>query len=104
MPLWLLVLMLFGLIKIVIAALMLWLPYRSEAAMVAAEKNEERSDSGSDDEGGSKVLTGEPTDPHPRLPLPHRPRRGPHGSHSPPSPARVRGVERRVVARSLVQR
>jgi hypothetical protein len=105
MPLWLLVLMLFGLIKIVIAALMLWLPYRSEVAMIAAENGEEeRSDPGSDDEGGSKVLTGAPTDPHPRLPLPHRPRRGPHGSPSPPSPARVRGVARRVVARSLVQR
>jgi hypothetical protein len=107
MPLWLLVLMLFGLIKIVIAALMLWLPYRSEAAMIAAEKGEkgeERSDPGSDDEGGSKVLTGEPFDPHPRLPLPHRPRRGPHGSPSPPSPARVRGVAKRVVARSLTQR
>jgi hypothetical protein len=100
---WLLALMLFGLIKIVIATLMLWLPYRAEAT-VSAVQDDERSDSGSDDEGGSKVLTGAPFDPHPRLPLPHRPRRGPHGSPSPPSPSRVRTTARRVVARSLVQR
>ncbi|MGA9875980.1 MAG: hypothetical protein WBQ21_09230 [Solirubrobacteraceae bacterium] len=104
MPLWLLVLMLFGLIKIVIASLMLWLPYRSDVAANATEEAEDRSDTGSDDEGGSKVLPGLPTDPHPRLPLPHRPRRGPHGSPSPASPSRVRRGARRVVARSLVQR
>jgi|HubBroStandDraft_6_1064221.scaffolds.fasta_scaffold122382_3 hypothetical protein len=104
MPLWLLVLVSVGLIKIVIAALMLWVPFRSDAAMSAVD-DQARSDAGSDeDDGGSKVAPGAPTDPHPRLPLPHRPRRGPHGSPSPCSPARVRTVARRVVARSLSQR
>jgi hypothetical protein len=100
MSLWLL-LTVIALIKLVIASLMLWLPFRSDAAMSALE-DEQRSDS--DDDGGSKALSGKPTEPHPRLPLPHRPRRGPHGSPSLPSPARVRTNARRVVARSLVQR
>lgn len=102
MPLWVLVLLLFVLIKIVIASLMFWLPYRADTAMSAV--GDERSDTGTgtDDEGGSKVPPGAPTDPHPRLPLPNRPRRGPHGSPS-PSPPRVR-PPRRVVARSPAQR
>jgi hypothetical protein len=101
MSLWLL-LTLMGLIKLVVAALMLWLPFRSDAAMSALD-DEERSDA--DDDGGSKTLQVSPRGPHPRLPLPRRPRRGPHGSPSPPSPARLRvGTARRVVSRSLVRR
>jgi hypothetical protein len=88
-----------GLVKLVVAALMLWLPFRYDAAMVAVD-DEPRSD----DEGGSKVSPSAPVDPHPRLPLPRNPRRGPHGSSSPPSPARVRGSARRVIARASSQR
>jgi hypothetical protein len=36
------------------------------------------------DDGGTKAP------PHPRGPLPHTPRRGPHGEPQPPAPARVR--------------
>lgn len=86
MPLWFWVLMLATLIKVPIAALMLWIPFRNDAAMVAPES----SDSSSEDEGGSRVLPGGPLNPHPRGPLPRLPRRGPHGTGSPPSPARVR--------------
>jgi hypothetical protein len=100
MSLWLL-LTLMGLVKLLVASLMVWLPYRSDSAMSALG---DESQSDSDDEGGSKTLPGTPADPHPRLPLPNRPRRGPHGSPSPPSPARVRKSSRRVIARSLVQR
>jgi hypothetical protein len=100
MPLWLL-LTLMGLIKLLVASLMLWLPFRSDAAMCALEDDEV---SDSDDDGGTKTLPGAPTEPHPRLPLPRWPRRGPHGSPSPPSPERVRTKPRRVLARALVQR
>jgi hypothetical protein len=100
MSLWLL-LTLMGLVKLVVASLMLWLPLRTDTAMNALE-DESRPDS--DDDGGSKTLPNTSSDPHPRLPLPHRPRRGPHGSPSPLSPARVRGGRRRIVARSLIQR
>jgi hypothetical protein len=100
MSLWLL-LTLMGLIKLVVAALMLWLPFRSDAAMSALD-DEERP--GTDEDGGSKTLQ-RTREPHPRRPFPRRPRRGPHGSPSPASPARVRGGSaRRVIARSLVQR
>lgn len=100
MSLWLL-LTVIGLIKLCVASLMLWLPFRSDAAMSALE-SDSRADV--DEDGGSKTLPSSPIEPHPRRPLPPRPRRGPHGSSSPPSPARVRMNRRRVVARSLVQR
>ena len=87
------------LIKLPIAALMLWIPFRNDAAMNAAEPPDR-----SDEDGGSRALPAGPLDPHPRRPLPtgpfpNRPRRGPHGSPSPPSPARIRiapGKTRRV--------
>jgi hypothetical protein len=101
MSLWLLI-TLMGLVKLLVASLMLWLPFRSDSAMIALG-DENRSDS-EDDEGGSKTLAGPPSDPHPRLPLTHLPRRGPHGSPS-SSPARVRTrPRRRVIARGLVKR
>lgn len=99
MPLWV-VLVSLGLIKLVVASLMLWLPFRADAAMMAVE-DEPRSD---DEEGGSKVAPAAPIDPHPRLPLPRKPRRGPHGSSTPPSPARVRKSGRRVLARTPSRR
>jgi hypothetical protein len=98
MALWLVLVML-GLVKLVVASLMLWLPFRYDAAMTAVD-DELRSD----DEGGSKVAPEAPVDPHPRLPLPRRPRRGPHGSSSPPSPPRMRTGARRVVARAPSRR
>jgi hypothetical protein len=96
MSLWL-VLTLIGFIKLVVAALMLWLPFRWDTAMYAVD-DEPRS--GSDDEGGSRVPQGTRAEPHPKLPRPHRPRRGPHGSPSPLPPARVRTVTRCIVARA----
>jgi hypothetical protein len=104
MSLWLL-LALVALVKLVMASLMVWIPMRSDSAMDVFEDqgvSESESDAG-EDEGGSKVLSGSPAEPHPRLPRPHRPRRGPHGSPSIPSPSRVRKPQRRVVARSLAR-
>lgn len=91
MPLWLWVLILAALIKLPIAALMLWIPFRNDAAMISPEA----SDS-SEEDGGSRALPGGPLDPHPRGPLPRFPRRGPHGAPSPPSPRRVRTTFRTV--------
>ena len=85
MPLWLWVLLLAALIKLPLAGLMLWIPFRNDAATVETEG----SDS-SEEDGGSRALPGGPLEPHPRSPLPRLPRRGPHGSPSPASPPRVR--------------
>jgi hypothetical protein len=89
---WVLVLA-FALIKIPIGLVMLWLPFRNDGAALAAAAEDESASSG-EDEGGSKALPGSPRDPHPRMPLhgPQRPRRGPHGSPAPVSPARVRSA------------
>ncbi len=101
MALWLL-LTLMGLVKLLAASLMLWLPFRSDTAM-SALGDKQRSDS--DEEGGSKTLPGAPSDPRPGLPpLPRGPRRGPHASPPPPSPARVRSRPRRVLAPARVKR
>lgn len=97
MPLWVWILMLAALIKLPIAGLLLWIPFRRDEAMTSTDQSTDSSE----EDGGSKALPGGPLDPHPRTPLPRRPRRGPHGSPSPPSPARVRSVvalgTRRVV-------
>jgi hypothetical protein len=85
MPVWLWVLMLAALIKLPIAGLMLWIPFRNDEAV----RSQDTTDS-SEEDGGSKALPGSPRDPHPRTPLPRRPRRGPHGSPPPPSPRRTR--------------
>ena len=78
---------LFGLIKLPLAGLMLWLPFRNDEAMRAPAASQESPD----EDGGSHTLPGGPRGPHPRMPLPHSPRRGPHhGSPAPPAPARVR--------------
>jgi hypothetical protein len=93
MPLWTLIVLL-GLIKLPIAALMLWMPFRNDAAMNTTEPPGQ-----SEDDGGSRALPASPLDPRPRRPMPsgpfpRRPRRGPHGSAPPPSPRRVRIVSR----------
>jgi hypothetical protein len=85
MPLWVWMVLLAALIKLPIAALLLWIPFRYDDAMVAPEAQDS-----SEEDGGSKALPGGPMDPHPRAPLPRRPRRGPHGDISPPAPPRVR--------------
>jgi hypothetical protein len=86
MPLWVWILMLAALIKLPLAGLLLWIPFRRDEAMVSTDPSTDSSE----EDGGSKALPGSPVDPHPRTPLPRRPRRGPHGSPSPPPPARVR--------------
>jgi hypothetical protein len=97
-----LVLLAFGLIKLPLAALMLWIPFRSDAAVSSNPLY--ASDESNEDEGGSKVLPGGAggprvsPHPRPRTPLGGRgPRRGPHGGAAgrrPASPARVRGARR----------
>lgn len=95
MPLWVWIVLFAGLIKLPIAALMLWIPFRDDEAMRAPEAPDS-----SEEDGGSKALPGGPLDPHPRAPLPRSPRRGPHGSPAPESPRRSRtpvtGTRRRV--------
>jgi hypothetical protein len=95
MPLWTLIALL-ALIKLPIAALMLWIPFRNDAAMNSPEPPGQ-----SDDDGGTKAMPAGPLDPHPRRPLPvgprpRWPRRGPHGTPPPPSPRRSRTAVRRA--------
>src|SRR5450759_1480226 len=85
MPLWVWILMLAALVKLPIAGLMLWIPFRNDEAMTPRDVPDS-----SEEDGGCKALPGGPLDPHPRGPLPRTPRRGPHGSPAPPSPPRVR--------------
>ena len=61
---------------------MLWIPFRYDEAIAPPDV----ADS-SEEDGGSKALPGGPLNPHPRTPLPANPRRGPHGSPSPPARA-----------------
>ena len=86
MPLWVWILLLAALIKLPIAGLLLWIPFRRDEAMNSTDAETDSSE----EDGGSKVLPSGPMDPHPRTPLPRCPRRWPHGSPSPPPPARVR--------------
>jgi hypothetical protein len=79
-----------ALIKIPIAGLLLWIPFRYDESMHPPDTPDS-----SDEDGGSKALPGGPLDPHPRAPLPRTPRRGPHGQPSPPSPHRIRTSVRR---------
>jgi hypothetical protein len=89
MPLWVWILLLAALVKIPVAGLMLWIPFRYDEPANAPDIPDS-----SEEDGGSKALPGGPLDPHPRAPRPPRPRRGPHGSPSPPSPPRVRTAVR----------
>jgi hypothetical protein len=95
-----LVLLALGLIKLPIAALMLWIPFRSDAALESLAPAPGESADGED--GGSKTLPGGVSGggrgprvggPHPRSPLHgRRPRRGPHGGAACPSPGRARAT------------
>lgn len=85
MPLWAWIMVLAVLVKLPVAGLLLWIPFRDDEAMRSSDVPDS-----SEEDGGSKALPGGPMDPHPRAPLPRRPRRGPHGSPSPPAPPRVR--------------
>lgn len=93
MALWM-IFVLVGLLKLPLVALLLWMPFRED------DPTGEPPGSSSQDDGGSKVAPGSPRDPHPRRPLPHLPRRGPHGA-SPTPPPRMRhgtrGPARRLV-------
>ncbi|HYM54485.1 MAG TPA: hypothetical protein VES97_03925 [Solirubrobacteraceae bacterium] len=91
MPLWVWIVLLAALIKLPIAGLLLWLPFRYDESMRATQSADQDSP---EEDGGSKALPGGPLDPHPRAPLPRTPRRGPHGSPSPPGPRRVRTTVR----------
>src|ERR1700676_1338550 len=88
MSTWMLILLLLGLVKLPIAGLLLWIPFRKDESTRAPDLPDS-----SDEDGGSKALPGGPLNPHPRRPgsgrpLPRWPRRGPHGSPSPPPPRR----------------
>ncbi len=85
MPLWLCILLLTVVIKLILASLMLWIPYRYDESRQEADVTDS-----SEEDGGSKALPGSPLDPHPRMPLPRGGRRGPHGAPALPSPPRVR--------------
>jgi hypothetical protein len=90
MSLWM-VIVLLGLVKLPIAALMLWLPFRDDQAVNTTAGGADADASGdSEDGGGSVALPASPLDPHPRSPLPRPRRRGPHGSGAPPAPRRIR--------------
>jgi hypothetical protein len=85
MSLWL-VLVLFGLIKLPLAVLLVWLPFRNDAAMEALD-----APSGADEDGGSRTPPLGPAGPRAPWPAPGRPR-GPHdGARTPrlaPAPRR----------------
>jgi len=90
MSLWM-VIVLFAMLKLPIAGLMLWIPYRNDRALNVSGTDDADETGASEDEGGSTALPASPIDPHPQSPRPHPRRRGPHGSDpTPPSPPRVR--------------
>jgi hypothetical protein len=91
MQTWMWIMLLAGLIKLPIAGLMLWIPFRYDESATAPDVQDS-----SEEDGGSKALPGGPLNPHPRGPLPRNPRRGPHGSPAAPSPPRVRRPVRAV--------
>jgi hypothetical protein len=80
MSVWVLI-ALFGLIKLPLAALMLWLPFRDDAAMRVQEAS-----GPAEDDGGSRTLPGSPRGPRPRWPVPRRP--SPHAAGGPARPRR----------------
>lgn len=97
MSVWLIIL-LFAVMKLPLAALMLWMPFRSDSAYHADDAGE----SDGKDDGGIKDESTDlpPRGPHPRTPRRWPRRRGPHGS--PASPARTRFRKRPSVARPRV--
>jgi hypothetical protein len=87
MSLWMLFVLL-ALIKLPLIGLMLWMPFRNDESAITPNLADVSDPS--DEDGGSHTLPGGPLDPHPRMPLPRSPRRGPHGSPAPAPPARIR--------------
>jgi len=89
MSLWMAILLLLGVVKLPIAALMLWLPFHNDEALRGGE-----AAASSNEDGGSAAFPAGPLDPHPTVPGPPRPRRRPpgHGSPAPQRAARRRGV------------
>jgi hypothetical protein len=87
MSLWLVIALTLGLIKLPIAALMLWLPFRDDDAVKAPPPFEP-----GDEDGGSPYDPALPHGPAPLGARRRRPRRGPHGGDSAPSPPRVRAT------------
>jgi hypothetical protein len=100
MSLWML-LVLIGLLKLLLVGLMIWMPFRHDEAMRAPEARD--APDSSEEDGGSHTLPAGPRDPHPRMPLPHSPRRDPHGSPALPAPARVRTPLRAMSVKSIGQ-
>lgn len=102
MSLWMLLLLL-AVVKVPLAALLLWIPLRSDEAMSA--RQEAQREPGSDEgDGGSRTLGEDPRTPHPRRPLPVGPRRGPHGSPARPSRRGTRHTPRRGAPRRVPER
>ena len=84
MQLWM-VIVIVGLLKLPLVALLLWLPFRADPVPADVP------DSSSQDDGGSKTTPGGQRPRHPRSPLPRLPRRGgPHGGLPVAPPPRVR--------------
>jgi hypothetical protein len=79
MSLWLLI-MLFGLIKLPLIALMLWLTLRDDATMSAQGESV-----AGDDDGGLRTPPAGPHGPHPLWPTPARPRGARHATGGPRS-------------------
>jgi hypothetical protein len=96
MSVWVLV-FLVAAVKIPIAALMLWLPFRSDRARLADEGVDDSSENGGD--GGIKAAPERPREPHPRSPLGRPRRRGPHGTPASPERVRTPGVQRQRATR-----
>ena len=83
------------------ASLMVWIPMRSDSAMNVLEDQSGSSPTPAKTKEAARLCLDRQPSRIPGSPVPHRPRRGPHGSPSAPSPSRVRTPARRVVARSL---
>jgi hypothetical protein len=88
-----------ALVKLAVASMMLWLPFRTDSAVIATE-DPPRTDSDDDEDGGTKVFRDQRPNPHPRRPWPRPSRRGPHGSPSPEAPRRVRTGSTRLRVRA----
>lgn len=85
MRLWM-VIVLVGLLKLPLAALLLWIPFRDDPVPADVPDS-------SQDDGGSKTLPGPARPRHPRSPFPRLPRRGPHGGLPLAPPARIRPLD-----------
>lgn len=96
-------LLLLGVLKLPLLALMLWMPFRSDQALLDDDDDSVDGEPPSSDggDGGSRRPHSPRPGPHPRSPLRHRRQRGAHGG--PASPLRVRfpqiAPRRRVLSR-----